>query len=27
VNPDPMLYREAVRRNWPVRFFTPPARR
>ncbi len=24
VNPDPMLYREAVRRNWPVRFFTPP---
>jgi len=27
VNPDPMLYREAVRRNWPVRFFTPPTRR
>ncbi len=27
VNPDPMLYREAVRRNWPVRFFTPPVRR
>jgi HAD superfamily hydrolase (TIGR01490 family) len=27
VNPDPMLYREAVRRNWPVRFFTPPKRR
>jgi HAD superfamily hydrolase (TIGR01490 family) len=27
VNPDPMLYREAVRRSWPVRFFTPPARR
>jgi HAD superfamily hydrolase (TIGR01490 family) len=26
VNPDPMLYREAVRRNWPVRFFTPPPR-
>ena len=26
VNPDPMLYREAVRRSWPVRFFTPPAR-
>jgi HAD superfamily hydrolase (TIGR01490 family) len=24
VNPDPMLYREAVRRSWPVRFFTPP---
>ena len=27
VNPDPMLYREAVRRSWPVRFFTPPLRR
>ena len=27
VNPDPMLYREAVRRSWPVRFFTPPAQR
>jgi HAD superfamily hydrolase (TIGR01490 family) len=27
VNPDPMLYREAVRRSWPVRFFTPPDRR
>jgi HAD superfamily hydrolase (TIGR01490 family) len=26
VNPDPMLYREAVRRGWPVRFFTPPPR-
>jgi HAD superfamily hydrolase (TIGR01490 family) len=26
VNPDPMLYREAVRRSWPVRFFTPPQR-
>ena len=26
VNPDPMLYREAARRNWPVRFFTPPGR-
>lgn len=25
-NPDPMLYREANRRNWPVRFFTPPGR-
>ncbi len=25
-NPDPMLYREATRRNWPVRFFTPPTR-
>jgi putative phosphoserine phosphatase/1-acylglycerol-3-phosphate O-acyltransferase len=24
VNPDPMLYREAVRRRWPVRFFQPP---
>jgi HAD superfamily hydrolase (TIGR01490 family) len=24
VNPDPMLYRQAVRRGWPVRFFTPP---
>lgn len=23
-NPDPFLYREAVRRCWPVRFFTPP---
>lgn len=23
-NPDPMLYREARRRSWPVRFFTPP---
>ena len=27
VNPDPMLYREAVRRSWPVRFFTPPPQR
>jgi HAD superfamily hydrolase (TIGR01490 family) len=27
VNPDPMLYREAARRGWPVRFFTPPAKR
>jgi HAD superfamily hydrolase (TIGR01490 family) len=26
VNPDPMLYREAARRGWPVRFFTPPPR-
>jgi HAD superfamily hydrolase (TIGR01490 family) len=25
VNPDPLLYREAVRRRWPVRFFEPPA--
>ena len=25
VNPDPLLYREAVRRRWPVRFFDPPA--
>ncbi len=24
VNPDPLLYREAVRRSWPVRLFTPP---
>jgi putative phosphoserine phosphatase/1-acylglycerol-3-phosphate O-acyltransferase len=24
VNPDPLLYREAVRRCWPVRFFQPP---
>ena len=24
VNPDPLLYREAVRRCWPVRFFDPP---
>ena len=23
-NPDPRLYREAVRRRWPVRFFEPP---
>ena len=27
VNPDPMLYREAARRGWPVRFFTPPPQR
>ena len=26
VNPDPLLYREAVRRRWPVRFLTPPER-
>jgi putative phosphoserine phosphatase/1-acylglycerol-3-phosphate O-acyltransferase len=26
VNPDPFLYREAVRRCWPVRFFEPPER-
>ena len=26
VNPDPLLYREAVRRRWPVRFFEPPRR-
>jgi putative phosphoserine phosphatase/1-acylglycerol-3-phosphate O-acyltransferase len=26
VNPDPLLYREAVRRRWPVRFFEPPGR-
>src|SRR4029453_15867949 len=25
-HPDPRLYRIAVRRHWPVRFFTPPAR-
>ncbi|MEN8183203.1 MAG: HAD family hydrolase [Myxococcota bacterium] len=24
VNPDPRLYRTAVNRRWPVRFFTPP---
>ncbi len=24
VNPDPLLYRTAVRRRWPVRFFQPP---
>jgi HAD superfamily hydrolase (TIGR01490 family) len=24
VNPDPLLYRAAVRRRWPVRFFAPP---
>ena len=26
-NPDPRLYREAVRRRWPVRFFEPPPSR
>jgi len=26
-NPDPRLYREAVRRRWPVRFFEPPEKR
>jgi HAD superfamily hydrolase (TIGR01490 family) len=26
VNPDPLLYREARRRRWPVRLFKPPAR-
>ena len=26
VNPDPLLYREARKRRWPVRAFTPPAR-
>jgi len=25
-NPDPRLYRIAVRRHWPVRFFEPPER-
>jgi putative phosphoserine phosphatase/1-acylglycerol-3-phosphate O-acyltransferase len=24
VNPDPLLYRRALRRHWPVRFFTRP---
>jgi HAD superfamily hydrolase (TIGR01490 family) len=24
VNPDPRLYRTALRRRWPVRFFAPP---
>jgi putative phosphoserine phosphatase/1-acylglycerol-3-phosphate O-acyltransferase len=24
-NPDPMLYRTAVKRRWPVRFFDPPS--
>ncbi|MDJ0847924.1 MAG: HAD family hydrolase [Myxococcota bacterium] len=24
VNPDPLLYRTAVKRRWPVRFFEPP---
>jgi putative phosphoserine phosphatase/1-acylglycerol-3-phosphate O-acyltransferase len=23
-NPDPLLYRTAVKRRWPVRFFDPP---
>jgi len=27
VNPDPMLYWEATRRGWPVRFFTLPTQR
>ncbi len=26
VNPDPLLYRQAVRRRWPVLFFEPPGR-
>ena len=26
-NPDPLLYRAAVRRRWPVRFFEPPLAR
>jgi HAD superfamily hydrolase (TIGR01490 family) len=26
-NPDPMLYRTAVKRRWPVRFFEPPGGR
>ncbi len=25
-NPDPLLYRTAVKRRWPVRFFDPPRR-
>jgi putative phosphoserine phosphatase/1-acylglycerol-3-phosphate O-acyltransferase len=25
VNPDPLLYREALRRRWPVRFFEAPS--
>jgi len=25
VNPDPLLYRESVRRCWPVRMLTPPS--
>jgi HAD superfamily hydrolase (TIGR01490 family) len=25
VNPDPLLYRAAVRRRWPVRFLEPPS--
>ena len=24
-NPDPLLYRTAVKRRWPVRFFEPPS--
>ena len=24
-NPDPLLYRTAIKRRWPVRFFDPPA--
>ncbi len=24
-NPDPLLYRTAVKRRWPVRFFAPPS--
>jgi putative phosphoserine phosphatase/1-acylglycerol-3-phosphate O-acyltransferase len=27
VNPDPLIYREAVRRRWPVRFFRDPRER
>jgi phosphoserine phosphatase len=23
-NPDPLLYRQAIKRCWPVRIFTPP---
>jgi len=25
VKPDPLLYRTAVKRRWPVRFCEPPA--
>ena len=24
VNPDPLLYRKARRRRWPIRYFRPP---
>jgi len=25
VNPDPLLYRTAVKRRWPIRFFEEPS--